>query len=63
MNWVVLCTGLPTQVSGGYGSSAPSHPGHKLDGSHVPFGSTAAHEPTGSEILRAEVEAPGCSYE
>ncbi|MEM2302080.1 MAG: hypothetical protein QXR14_07705 [Sulfolobales archaeon] len=40
--------GLPTQVSGGDGSSAPSCLGHKLDGSRVPFGSTAAHDPTGS---------------
>ncbi|HWQ16711.1 MAG TPA: hypothetical protein VNL13_02640 [Sulfolobales archaeon] len=29
-----------------------------LDGSHVPFGSAAAHEPAGSEILQVEVEAP-----
>ncbi|MEM2301631.1 MAG: hypothetical protein QXR14_05405 [Sulfolobales archaeon] len=35
---------------GGDGSNAPSHPGDdllNLDGSHVPFGSTAAHEPMG----------------
>ncbi|HWQ16375.1 MAG TPA: hypothetical protein VNL13_00895 [Sulfolobales archaeon] len=34
----------------GDGSSAPSHPGDdplNLDGSHVPFGSTAAHDLTG----------------
>ncbi|HWQ17040.1 MAG TPA: hypothetical protein VNL13_04315 [Sulfolobales archaeon] len=37
--------------------SKPS--GAELDGSHVPFGPTAAHEPTGSEILQVEVEAPG----
>lgn len=51
--------GLPTQALGGDESSAPSHPGSKLDGSHMPFGSTAAHDPTGSEILRVEVEVPG----
>ncbi|HWQ17134.1 MAG TPA: hypothetical protein VNL13_04795 [Sulfolobales archaeon] len=37
--------------------SKPS--GAELDGSHVPFGSTAAHDPAGLEILRAEVEVPG----
>jgi len=55
----VLGVGLPTQVSGGDGSSAPSHPGLNLDGSRVLFGSTTAHEPTGLEILRVEVEVPG----
>jgi len=43
----VLDAGLPTQAPGGDGSSAPSHLGHKLDGSRVPFDSTAAHEPIG----------------
>ncbi|HWQ17156.1 MAG TPA: hypothetical protein VNL13_04910 [Sulfolobales archaeon] len=49
---------LPTQVSGGGGSIAPSHRGHRLDGSRVPFGPTATHEPTGSLTPRVEVEAP-----
>ncbi|HWQ17834.1 MAG TPA: hypothetical protein VNL13_08405 [Sulfolobales archaeon] len=29
----------------------------------MPFGSTAAHEPAGSEILWVEVEAPGRDHE
>ncbi|HWQ17966.1 MAG TPA: hypothetical protein VNL13_09075 [Sulfolobales archaeon] len=51
MNWAVLCTGLSTQVSGGYGSTAPSRLWDdlsSLDGGQVPFGSTAVHEPIGS---------------
>ena len=32
----------------------------KLNESHVSFGSTTAHDPTGLEILWVEVEAPGC---
>ena len=44
---VAACYNLLLKALGGDGSSAPSHPGHNLDGSHVPFGSTAAHEPTG----------------
>ncbi|MEM2203729.1 MAG: hypothetical protein QXI22_05165 [Sulfolobales archaeon] len=59
MKDIVPSVGLPTQALGGDESSAPSHPGSKLDGSHMPFGSTAAHDPTGSEILRVEVEVPG----
>jgi len=55
--------GFSTQVSGRDGSSAPSHPGSKLDGSRVPFGSTAAHDPAGLEILWVEVEVPGCDHE
>ena len=53
---------LPAWVSPhkphGDGSRAPSHPGLNLDGSHVPFGSTAAHDPAGSLILWVEVEVP-----
>ncbi|MEM2203901.1 MAG: hypothetical protein QXI22_06055 [Sulfolobales archaeon] len=45
---------FPTQVPGGDGSIAPSHPGAKLDGSHVPFGSTVAHDPAGLEIRDPE---------
>lgn len=36
----------------GNGSSALSCSGNKLDGSHVPFGLTAAHNPAGSLTLR-----------
>ncbi|HWQ16631.1 MAG TPA: hypothetical protein VNL13_02235 [Sulfolobales archaeon] len=43
MKDIALGVGLPTQVSDG-------------DGSQVPFGSTAAHDPAGSLILRVEVE-------
>ena len=59
----VLDVGLPTQAPGGDGSIAPSHLGHKLDGSHVPFGSTATHEPAGLEILRVEVKVPRYNHE
>ncbi|HWQ17969.1 MAG TPA: hypothetical protein VNL13_09090 [Sulfolobales archaeon] len=58
MKDIIPGVGLPTQASGGDGSTAPSRLGHKLDGSRVPFGSTAAHDPAGLEALRAEVEAP-----
>ncbi|HWQ16485.1 MAG TPA: hypothetical protein VNL13_01455 [Sulfolobales archaeon] len=37
--------------------SKPS--GAKLDGSPMPLGSTAAHDPVGLEVLRVEVEVPG----
>ncbi len=58
----VLDAGLPTQAPWQWEHcSKPS--GAKLDGSHVPFGSTATHEPAGLEILRVEVEVPGCGYE
>ena len=46
----VLDAGLLTQALGG-------------DGSHVLFGSTAAHDPAGSLILQAEVEVPGYDHE
>ncbi|HWQ17010.1 MAG TPA: hypothetical protein VNL13_04160 [Sulfolobales archaeon] len=36
--------------SHGNGSGAPSHPGFILDGSPMPLGSTAAHDPAGLEI-------------
>ncbi|HWQ17537.1 MAG TPA: hypothetical protein VNL13_06885 [Sulfolobales archaeon] len=49
MKWITLGVGLPTQAPDGDGSSAPSRLGHELDGSRVPFGSTAAHDPAGSE--------------
>ncbi|MEM1678440.1 MAG: hypothetical protein QXD20_04290 [Ignisphaera sp.] len=38
----VLCL---LEALGGDGSDAPSHPGLELDGSPVPLGSTATHEP------------------
>jgi len=44
---VVACYNLLLKALGGDGSSAPSHPGLILDGSPMPLGSTAAHEPTG----------------
>ncbi|MEM0439180.1 MAG: transposase [Sulfolobales archaeon] len=44
---VVACYNLLLKALGGDGSSAPSRPGHIIDGSHVPFGSTAAHDLTG----------------
>ncbi|HWQ17670.1 MAG TPA: hypothetical protein VNL13_07575 [Sulfolobales archaeon] len=50
--------GLPTQVSWQW-EQCSEPPGAELDGSHVPFGSTAAHDPAGLEILWVEVEAPG----
>ncbi|MEM2204616.1 MAG: hypothetical protein QXI22_09715, partial [Sulfolobales archaeon] len=45
--YVVACYNLLLKALGGDGSSAPSHPGLILDGSPMPLGSTAAHEPTG----------------
>ncbi|MEM0472025.1 MAG: hypothetical protein DJ555_02595 [Desulfurococcaceae archaeon] len=33
----------------GDGSNAPSHPGFNLDGSPVPFGLTATHDPQRSQ--------------
>ncbi|MEM0438486.1 MAG: hypothetical protein QXX84_03685 [Sulfolobales archaeon] len=48
MKDTALGVGLPTQ--------AP-------DGSSMPFGSTAAHDPAGLEILQVEVEVPGCDHE
>ncbi|MEM4592472.1 MAG: zinc ribbon domain-containing protein [Sulfolobales archaeon] len=42
---VVACFNLLLKALGGDGSIAPSHPGLKLDGSPVPLGSTATHEP------------------
>ncbi|PWV37187.1 MAG: hypothetical protein DJ555_03300, partial [Desulfurococcaceae archaeon] len=44
---IAACYNLLLKALGGDGSSAPSHPGFNLDGSHMPFGSTAAHEPMG----------------
>ncbi|HWQ17611.1 MAG TPA: hypothetical protein VNL13_07265 [Sulfolobales archaeon] len=41
--------------------SKPS--GAELDGSRVPFGSTAAHDLVGLKALRVEVEVPGCDHE
>ncbi|GAY26170.1 transposase [Desulfurococcaceae archaeon AG1] len=60
---IVPGVGLSTQAPGGDGSIAPSCLGHKLDGSRVPFGSTAAHDPARSLILWVEVEVPGCDHE
>ena len=46
----------------GDGSNAPSLGGLSLDGSPVPLGSTAAHEPTGiSKIPVGKVEVPRCN--
>ncbi|MEM2202902.1 MAG: hypothetical protein QXI22_00895 [Sulfolobales archaeon] len=36
------------------GSSAPIHPELILDGIHMPFGSTATHDPAGLEIRDPE---------
>ncbi|HWQ17277.1 MAG TPA: hypothetical protein VNL13_05545, partial [Sulfolobales archaeon] len=44
---IAACYNLLLKALGGDGSNAPSHPGHNLDGSPMPLGSTAAHEPTG----------------
>ncbi|MEM0438666.1 MAG: hypothetical protein QXX84_01520 [Sulfolobales archaeon] len=52
MKDTALGVGLPTQTLDDDGSSAPSYLGSKLDGSHVPFGSMAAHDPAGLETLR-----------
>jgi len=41
--WITLVLGARP----GGGSSAPSLGGSKVDGSSVPLGSTATHEPTG----------------
>ncbi|MEM0285104.1 MAG: hypothetical protein QXU85_05680 [Sulfolobales archaeon] len=46
---VFLCL---LKALGGDGSIAPSHPRLKLDGSSVPLGSTATHEPI--QIPRSE---------
>jgi len=40
------CFNLFLKALGSNGGNALSCPGFKLDGSHVPFGSTATHEPT-----------------
>ncbi|HWQ17789.1 MAG TPA: hypothetical protein VNL13_08180 [Sulfolobales archaeon] len=45
MKDIIPGVGLPAQVSGSDGSSAPSHLGLTLDGSRVPFGSTAPINP------------------
>ena len=37
----------PREVRPGDGSNAPSLGGHNLDGSPVPLGSTATHDPIG----------------
>ena len=52
---------ISTLTPGGYGSKAPSCPedDSPIDGSPMPLGSTAAHDPAGSLILWVEVEAPG----
>ncbi|MEM1596188.1 MAG: transposase [Desulfurococcaceae archaeon] len=42
---VVACFNLLLKALGGDGSNAPNHPGLELDGSPVPLGSTATHEP------------------
>jgi len=44
---VVACYNLLLRAHLGDGSDAPSLDGHGLDGSPVPLGSTAAHEPIG----------------
>ncbi|MEM4032822.1 MAG: transposase [Zestosphaera sp.] len=43
---VVACFNLLIKALSGDGGDAPSHSGLKLDGSPVPLGSTAIHEPT-----------------
>jgi putative transposase len=43
---VVACYNLLLRASLGNGSSAPSLSGFTLDGSPIPLGSTAAHDPT-----------------
>jgi len=44
---VIACVNLLLRALLGDGSSAPSPAGLPVDGSHVPFGSTATHDPTG----------------
>ncbi|HWQ16253.1 MAG TPA: hypothetical protein VNL13_00255, partial [Sulfolobales archaeon] len=44
---IAACYNLLLKALGGDGSNAPSHPGHNLDGSPMPLGSTAAHDLTG----------------
>ncbi|GAY25686.1 leucine--tRNA ligase [Desulfurococcaceae archaeon AG1] len=54
---------ISTLTPGGYGSKAPSCPedDSPIDGSPMPLGSTAAHDPTGvRDPCASEVEVPGC---